>query len=201
MRNYCAQNTQCQNGQRTKCVEELGDFSKRERELRSVDLDVLALSVGHLGETDKANDAAAAQLISKLSFPFSVGKGSVALLDKLQIVHDQLFDRHVVLPLPSSFLIDAKGQLAAIYKGPVDVDRVLADVGKLPLRDEQLRYAALDFAGRWIGAPARISLVPIYRELLRQGYRAEATEFVVRNRSRFPDSLAMPSVILRDGDQ
>ncbi len=171
----------------TPCAEELGEFAKREQELRAVGLDVLALTVGQLRHTDVPEEVSAAKLLGTLDFPFTTGKGSVALLDKLQIVHDQLFDRHVVLPLPSSFLIDGAGQLAAIYKGPVDVDHVLADVGKLPLRDEQLRHAALDFAGRWIGAPARISLVPIYRELVRQGYRAEAAEFVRRNRGRFPD--------------
>ena len=184
----------------TPCIEELGDFTNRARELRSVNLDVLALTVGQLRNTGASEDISAANLLATLDFPFATGKGSVALLDKLQIVHDQLFDRHVLLPLPSSFLIDGDGQLAAIYKGPVNVDHVLADVGKLALRDEQLRHAALDFAGRWSGAPARISLVPIYRELLRQGYRADATEFVDRNRSRFPASLATPSAVIPEGD-
>ncbi len=192
----------------TPCIEELGEFTRRERELRSVGLDVLALTVGQLRNTDAAENNSAASLLATLDFPFSTGIGSVALLDKLQIVHDQLFDRHVILPLPSSFLIDSDGQLAAIYKGPVDVDRVLADVGKLALRDEQLRHAALDFSGRWIGAPARISLVPIYRELLAQGFRTDATEFVVRNHTRFPNRTILhlaqllatdPDPTLRDG--
>ena len=178
------------------CVEELAQFTAREQELRSVGVDILALDVGHLQDAAVPKDSAsAAELLSTLEFPFSNGKSSLALLDKLQIVHDQLFDRHFILPLPSSFLLDGDGQLAAIYKGPVDVDHVLIDVGKLALNEQQLRHAALEFAGRWSGAPARISLVPIYRDLVQLGHKQDATEFVARNFARFPQHLAAQSVI------
>ena len=91
-------------------------------------------------------------------FPFASGQATVSLVDKLQIVVDSLFDRHTPLPIPCSILIAEDGQLAAVYKGPLSVDRLLNDVAKLGLDAEQTRMASLPFSGRWLSAAARVGL-------------------------------------------
>jgi tetratricopeptide (TPR) repeat protein len=98
-------------------------------------------------------------------------------------------------------LIAGDGQLAAIYRGPVSVDRLLSDVAKLDLSEEQLRMASLPFPGRWAIGPARISLVPVYFQLLNQGYSDEAQDLLTRNADRFPPEIASATRLMRDGMQ
>ena len=50
-----------------------------------------------------------------------------------------------LLPVPTSFLIDGQGQLSVIYKGPLDIDQLLADARFEPqsLRERSERAAML----------------------------------------------------------
>ena len=55
------------------------------------------------------------------------------------------------LPLPTSFLLDREGRLKVIYKGPVSVDDLLADVRRSPTTDaESLEWVAF-LPGRSLG--------------------------------------------------
>ena len=108
------------------CIKELREFSTHESELRSAGIDVLALSVDGLGE-DKTSRQAATALLKNMNFPFSQGQANEELLDTLQRVHDDLIVLWRPLPIPTSFLIDAKGRLAVIYKGPVSIEQLLQD--------------------------------------------------------------------------
>ena len=168
------------------CLLELRDFASRHGELQTAGLDILALSVDHLSAPRDDRDVAV-EGFDKFAFPFAVGQASTGLLDKLQIVDQQLFDRHTALPIPCSFLVSKSGQLAAIYRGPVTVDRLLNDVAKLTLDEEQLRGASLPFPGRWISGSARISLVPLFYALRAQGYPEDAMDLLTRFADRFPD--------------
>ncbi len=110
----------------TPCVKELREFSAHESTLRSAGIDVLALSVDGLGD-DKTSPQAATALLQKMNFPFSHGQANGELLDTLQRVHDDLVVLWKPLPIPTSFLIDAQGRLAVIYKGPVSIEQLLQD--------------------------------------------------------------------------
>ena len=57
------------------------------------------------------------------------------------------------LALPISFLVDAHGQVAVVYKGPVAVEVLLADAKMLPLSWNQQRELAVPFPGRWYTDP------------------------------------------------
>lgn len=69
---------------------------------------------------------------------------------RLTAAHRQLFGAIVNLPIPTSFLLDGKGRLAAVYRGPVSIERVLADVA---LADDKRAAAALPYAGQWLQPP------------------------------------------------
>lgn len=68
-------------------------------------------------------------------------------------MHHRQIPMRLQLPLPTSFLIDKDGQLIAIYKGPVKVDTLLAD---LKLLEGEINERFLDsaaFPGRIIDHP------------------------------------------------
>ena len=63
------------------------------------------------------------------------------------ILYRYVFDRHRDLTLPTSFLIDAEGDIVKIYQGPVDPKRVEEDFKRIPKTAEQRLALALPFAG------------------------------------------------------
>jgi len=63
------------------------------------------------------------------------------------ILYRYLFDRHRDLTLPTSFLIDAQGNIVKVYQGPVDAKRVEEDLKRIPQTREQRLALALPFPG------------------------------------------------------
>jgi tetratricopeptide (TPR) repeat protein/peroxiredoxin len=126
------------------CLAELKEFTEREQDLRAAGIEIVALSVDRLTDA-QADPATVESTVSRLSFPFSVGFTSAELLKLLQMYHDRLIPLERPLPLPSSFLLDGKGRLVAIYEGPVSVDQLLDDAqhGGDSLLDRRRRAALL----------------------------------------------------------
>ena len=63
------------------------------------------------------------------------------------ILYRYIFDRHRDLTLPTSFLIDAHGDIVKVYQGPVDPRRVEEDIRRIPQTTEQRLASALPFPG------------------------------------------------------
>jgi tetratricopeptide (TPR) repeat protein len=61
------------------------------------------------------------------------------------IVFRQLFDRHRDLSLPTSFLIDANGNIVKVYQGPTDLAHVEYDFQHIPRSDAERFACALPF--------------------------------------------------------
>ncbi|MFT4549922.1 MAG: Flp pilus assembly protein TadD/peroxiredoxin [Verrucomicrobiales bacterium] len=111
------------------CVAELKEITAHEADLRAAGIDVIALSVDALDSDDPDIAAAAATAtIEKLQFPFASEIASERIVGQLQWHHDNAVGHKRRLPLPSSFLIDARGFVSVIYKGQLSIDALLADV-------------------------------------------------------------------------
>ena len=108
------------------CIKELADLSDHEELLRKSGIDVIAINVDQLSSTD-INPEKISEVLKKLKFPFLARNATEPMIDLLQRLHDQLIGLNEPLPIPSSFLIDASGNLSVIYKGPLDVDQLIAD--------------------------------------------------------------------------
>jgi len=109
------------------CLAELGEITRREADLRAAGVEVVALAVDGLGD-DRSSPARAEEIIDDRDFPFTAGRATASTVRLLQNLHGWLTPLHLPLPVPTSFLIDANGRLAVIYKGRVEVDQVLADL-------------------------------------------------------------------------
>jgi len=63
------------------------------------------------------------------------------------LLYGRLFDRHRDMGLPTSFLIDAAGNIVKIYQGPLRVDRVESDFRQIPKTAAERLERGLPFAG------------------------------------------------------
>ena len=81
----------------------------------------------------------------RLSFPILAGSDDVAAI--YNILFRYLFDRHRDLALPTSFLIDAKGQIVKVYQGPVNPVLVEQDFRNIPQTSADRLARALPFPG------------------------------------------------------
>ncbi|MFZ3263690.1 MAG: tetratricopeptide repeat protein, partial [Terriglobales bacterium] len=79
------------------------------------------------------------------AFPVLTGSDDVAAI--YNIVYRYLFDRHRDLILPTSFLLDAKGQIVKVYQGSVDPAHVEQDFRNIPRNAADRLARALPFPG------------------------------------------------------
>jgi tetratricopeptide (TPR) repeat protein len=170
------------------CGQELKDLEARREQLASAGLQVVALATDGValaadgsGRRTKPEDARA--LAEKLALTMPTGLADARLLAKLQLMLDAMFGRDLPIGLPYSFLFDAQGQLAVIYRGRLAMDDLLADVRLLPLAGTELRNAALPFAGRWANMPEADYCLHIARRLLDEDLDPEHA-FIEANKAR-----------------
>ena len=146
------------------CLQELSDWSENEQAIRQAGFRVVALNV----EDSKARTAGRS-FLSARKWPFESGVAGPKLLEVLDVLQRGVLDRKRPLPLPTTFLIDAHGRLAVIYKGPVSAEALVRDAAILDYEPAQIRDAAVPFAGRWYLAPAGPDLLAMADGFRRQG--------------------------------
>jgi tetratricopeptide (TPR) repeat protein len=105
-------------------------------------LQLLSVNIDNPAEQEKLLPTARTE---RLSFPILRGSEDVAAI--YNILYRLLFDRHRDLTLPTSFLIDAKGEIVKIYQGPVIADHLSHDFRSIPRNTAERIAKALPFAG------------------------------------------------------
>jgi Flp pilus assembly protein TadD/peroxiredoxin len=80
-----------------------------------------------------------------LSLPILRGSDDVAGI--YNILYRYLFDRHRDLTLPTSFLIDAHGDIVKVYQGPINPQQIEQDSQRIPRTDAERLAMALPFPG------------------------------------------------------
>ena len=161
------------------CVRELADFARNEPQLRAQGLDVIAMSVDSVTPEPRSTVRSERDLLERIAFPFRAGRADKAAVEKLQLLHDTLFELRSPLPIPTSFLIDRQGRVVAIYKGAVSTDQLLEDKQRLTAKTtEEWRTATLRFSGRWMMPPRRRHLFDFVRALANRGYYEDCQRYV-----------------------
>ncbi len=120
--------------------EELRVFQKFHNGWVTKDLHVLTVNVDGASAEDAIRALARDQ---RLSFPVLRGSDDVAGI--YNILFRQLFDRHRDLPLPTSFLIDSKGDIVKVYQGSINPEHVEQDSQRIPRSDAERLARALPF--------------------------------------------------------
>ena len=161
------------------CLKELREFNSHAAQLEAAGLDLLFLNVDSLSLGATVDKAKVGQLLERLGGDLAPaaspnGFADKALVEKLESVQRELIYRQRQLPLPSSFLIDPAGRLAAIYKGPVSPTRLASDAELARNPPADLRNASVPFPGRWGGDKFQSNAIAIAGVYLEGGYPDDA---------------------------
>ncbi|MDC0302794.1 tetratricopeptide repeat protein, partial [bacterium] len=156
------------------CVQELGVFGKHGDLIRSMGADVLALNVDGLAVDGGAeSEAKIENVLSAAGYTLSHGVANQEGLAKIEILIEFLSSRRAPLSIPSSFLIDAKGNVAAVYLEAIEWNQLVADLALLEAPPAGKLKRASPRPGRWFADP---------RQIDRAAYLGDyATLFATRN--------------------
>jgi tetratricopeptide (TPR) repeat protein len=176
------------------CVAELEALKAQHDKLKVAGLRVLALSIDRLDGL--ADLQATRSLCERLEPPFSVGWATSAVCGSLQLVHDEVFALHPPLPVPCSFLVDAEGRLAAIYRGKLDIAQVVSDLRLLPMEGDELRSRLSPFPGRWSQLPGHDATAAVARRLLSEGDSHAGADYLKRHQQQIRPPRKRAEVLL-----
>ena len=132
------------------CFEELSMFAREAGKLKELGIDILA-TTAEPGPDE--NPDTAAQIIARSEFPFPAGFTSGDVVERMLVLHRHLFYSPYHLGVPTSFLLDKDGRLAAVYRGEIDLSSVTTHLKALSIPDDQLLTAIQPFKGVWFEDP------------------------------------------------
>jgi tetratricopeptide (TPR) repeat protein len=93
------------------------------------------------------------------------------------LLYGRLFDRHRDMGLPTSFLIDAQGNIAKIYQGTLKLDHVEADFRTIPKTAAERLARGLPFAGVSATYEVGRNYLSFGAVFYERGYLEQAEEF------------------------
>ena len=141
------------------CLEELGMLAQHAQELTSMGATVLALNVDGLAVDGSAPDSGAKPeaVLARLGYQLPHGTARQENLAMVEILIEYLTARRAPPSIPTSFLIDAKGQVAAVYLGPVSWEQLSGDLALLNASPAAQLKRATPRPGRWFADPLNIN--------------------------------------------
>ena len=136
------------------CAEELREWTAAADAFQKAGLKPVLLCADGRAEGRNSSPQDAWPWLHRLGVPFPAGTLTEEAFRRLVKTHQSVFGAVVDLPVPTSFLLDGRGHLAAVYRGRVPVTRILTDATAAVKNDATARTAAaLPFPGRWLVAP------------------------------------------------
>src|SRR4029453_13693869 len=148
------------------CLKELKELGDNRDRVRPAGVEIFPLSVDDLDADWAARKAKVEPVLSRWSIPWGGALATTSLVERLDAVQRTLLSKKTPIPVPSAFLIDSEGKLAAVYRGQVPLARLLEDFGDCVRGGKDSRDAAVPFPGRWFVNSFGADLLAIPRELL-----------------------------------
>jgi tetratricopeptide (TPR) repeat protein/peroxiredoxin len=124
------------------CRRDLQSFERLHSHGADQALQLLTVNVDGSATADRVT-----ALAGEGHFSFPILRASDDVAGIYNIVCRHLFDRRRDLALPSSFLLNAEGEIVKLYQGPIDPDHLQQDVRNIPRTDAERIAKALPFAG------------------------------------------------------
>ena len=125
-------------GQSADCKRDLKTF-RQNFDRRKPEFQLLAVNIDQTANEDQV------KALSGLRFPILRGSEEVSAV--YNILYRHLFDWHRDLSLPTSFLINPRGEIVKIYQGTVSPEQVEQDCRRIPTTDSGRLARALPFPG------------------------------------------------------
>jgi tetratricopeptide (TPR) repeat protein len=163
------------------CLDELAEFSAKQATLAELDCTVVPLNVDDF-ELPLAERIAIAEKVHRQFHPPTGGLATVVGAERLDSLQRILVSKQESLPVPSSFLVDEFGRLAAVYKGRLRFQQLESDLRQpAPAEDNQPPNEAIPFAGRWYVNPLPADTLAIPAKLLDISHTVAAHEYLGRH--------------------
>lgn len=163
------------------CLDELADFGLHRQAIEEAGLNVLALNVDEVtAEGEEVRRAKARRVLAELKYPFDSGTAGVDVISALDALQMMNLGMQIPISTPTSFLLDERGLVAVIYKGPVEVKRLLEDVAKLESQPRDWRDQAAPFPGRWVAPALGSEPVRVALKMVDGGEREAAIAYLRR---------------------
>jgi tetratricopeptide (TPR) repeat protein/thiol-disulfide isomerase/thioredoxin len=124
------------------CQEDLKMLNRVYARWTAQGLQLITVNVDNLADSETLKTLVRER---RLSFPILRGTDDVAGI--YNILYRYLFDRHRDLILPTSFLIDDKGQIVKVYQGNLSPEQIEQDFRHIPQNDPERLARALPFPG------------------------------------------------------
>jgi tetratricopeptide (TPR) repeat protein/peroxiredoxin len=128
--------------QSKECEKDLDVFNRAHAGWAARGLQLLTVNVDDTGGSENL-----AVLARKRRLLFSILRATDDVASIYNILYRYLFDRHRDLGLPTSFLIDSRGDIVKIYQGPVNPTHVEHDYQNIPQTSAERLALALPFSG------------------------------------------------------
>ncbi len=139
------------------CVQELGIFGKHGDLITSKEATILALNVDGLAVDGGADsEVAMEEVLTRVGYKLPHGVANQVGLAKIEILIEFLSSRKAPLSIPSSFLLDAKGNVAAVYLEAIEWDQLARDLAMLDASPAAQLERASPRPGRWSFDPRQI---------------------------------------------
>ncbi|MDG2383267.1 MAG: tetratricopeptide repeat protein [Pirellulaceae bacterium] len=160
------------------CLHELDAWKKHAEELRSCGLEIVAVNVDEPDANREAQLEEVNAMLDQLQFPFERGFAMPDLSQQFDVLQRSIVRRQKPMPVPTSFLIDGRGNLRVIYKGPVSAQQLIADSRLMDASPEEVVAASVPYPGIWLGTPAGASPNQIAVKLVEGGFIRETEEYL-----------------------
>lgn len=167
------------------CSAQLEAISAGAERLRAAGLGVIALSV----EPEPDARAAAERKLEALGFPFPSGHATPETIAKLKHLENMLFELQIPPVVPLGFMIDARGDVFATYRGQVSVELLASDAALATAPQPFLRDSAVPFSGRWYTLhPGEVSILELLADHFQKPYPEETVRYLERALPQLPES-------------
>lgn len=136
------------------CATELKEWAAAASDFKAAGLTPVLLCADGRDERHNTKPSDAWPWLAANGIPFEAGVLTDEAFRRLAKTHQLAFGALINLPIPTSFLLDGHGRLAAVYRGIVPASRVLADAAAATQAAAQPRRPdALPFTGDWVSPP------------------------------------------------
>ncbi len=160
------------------CIAELSEWKQHSDRLARSGLEVLMVNVDEPQEDRAAQLRAVDELVTRMKLPFNSGYATKETVSQFDVLQRAILRRQRTLPVPSSFMIDAAGNLRVIYKGPVTADQLVEDAKLLNASDADIVDASVPFDGIWLGQPAGSAPNKLAIRFVEGGFIKEAEQYI-----------------------
>lgn len=181
------------------CMKELVDLQSHYRALQELGLNVVAVAVDGQVDGDPAHRPQ--EVATRLELTFPVGTATDELMARIERLNTVSFGAHAQLPVPTSLLLDHKRRVCVVYRGPLDIGQLQADVRRLEMPTEVQIAASYPLPGVWNHPPAPPELLLVPLGLMERRQVDDAWDYAQRWQHELAQNHEFPKLLVWIGDE